>query len=69
MGDTIENMDIEIEQKNNKIEFLENRTGLPDSEVFEEINKLGLNKRKAGRIMDGLHNALNNHKYPENQKQ
>ena len=31
-------MDIEIEQKDNKKEFLENKIGLPDSKVIEETN-------------------------------
>ena len=31
MGDTIEDMAIEIEQKDNEIDFLENRIGLRDS--------------------------------------
>ena len=46
-------MDIEIVQKDNKIEFLDNKIGLPDSEVIEETNRLGLNeissKRKGDR--------------------
>ena len=29
MGDTIEVLDIEVEQKDNRIEFLENKIGLP----------------------------------------
>ena len=41
MGDTTEDMDIGIEQKDNKLEFLENRIGLPDCKVFDEMNKLG----------------------------
>ena len=40
-GDTIEDMDIEIEQKVSKIEFLENKIGLPDCKVIEEMNRLG----------------------------
>ena len=39
MGDTIEDMDIGIEQKDNKIEFLEYKTGLPDSDVIQEMNR------------------------------
>ena len=42
MGDTIEGMDIEIEQKDNKMEFLEFKKRLPDSKVIEEMKKLGL---------------------------
>ena len=44
MGDTIEDMDIEIEQKDNKLEFLENKTWSPDSKIIEEMNRLGINK-------------------------
>ena len=44
MGETIEDKDVEIEQKDSKIEFLENEIGLPDSKVIEEMNRLGLNK-------------------------
>ena len=38
MGHTIEVMDREIEQKEIKIEFLESKIGLPDSNVIE-MNK------------------------------
>ena len=58
MGDTIEDMDIEIEQNDNKIEFSKNKVGLPDCKVVEEMNKLRLHKisseRKVDRIMDRL---------------
>ena len=40
MGDTIEDMDFEIEQKDNKIDFLQNKITLPDRKVIEEMNKL-----------------------------
>ena len=36
-------MVIEIEQKDIKIEFLENKIGLPDSKIIE-MNKTKLNK-------------------------
>ena len=66
MGDTIEDMDKETEQKDNKTEFIENKIGLPDCKDIEELNKLGLNrtqsKRKCDRIIDRLKNSLNNHK-------
>ena len=71
MGDTIEDMDIEIEQKVNKIDFLENKIGLPGCKIIEQMNKLGLNKissKKRPRILDRLINSLNNHKYIKNKK-
>ena len=34
MWDTIEDMDVEIEQKDNKTEFLGNKTGFSVSKVF-----------------------------------
>ena len=34
MEDTFEDMDIEIEQKDIKIEFLENELGLPDAKLL-----------------------------------
>ena len=37
MGDTIEDMHIEIEQKDIQIDFSENEIGLPDSKVIEEM--------------------------------
>ena len=40
------------------MEFLENELGLPDSEVFQEVNRLGLNKISpktiGDRIMDRI---------------
>ena len=42
MEDTIEDKDVEIEQKDNKTEFLEKEIGLPVSKVFEEMKKQGL---------------------------
>ena len=42
-GGTIEDMDMEIEQKDNKTDFLENKIGLADYKVIEEMNWLGLN--------------------------
>ena len=59
-------MDIEIEQKDNKKEFSENKIGFSDSKVIEEMNKQELKKyqpRKGDRIMDKLSNSLNNRKY------
>ena len=42
MGDTIEHMDLEIEQKDSKTIVLENKLGLPDSKIIEEMNNLEL---------------------------
>ena len=44
MGETISDMDMEIEQKDNKIQFLEDKIGIPDSKVIEEMNRLDLTK-------------------------
>ena len=38
MGDTINDMDIEIEQKGNKISFLKDKIGIADYKVVEEMN-------------------------------
>ena len=54
MGDTLEDMPVEIEQKNYKIEFLEKEIGLPDSKVIEEMNKLGLSKISSTEKVIGL---------------
>ena len=44
MGETISDIDMEIEQKDNKIQFLEDKIGIPNSKVIEEMNRLDLNK-------------------------
>ena len=44
MGETKSDMDMEIEQKSNKKQFLEDKKGIPDSKVIEEMNRLDLNK-------------------------
>ena len=73
MGDTIEDMDIEKGQKDNKKDFLESKIGLTDCKVIEELNRLGLkkvsSKRKADKIMDKLNISPNNHKDIKNEKQ
>ena len=45
MGETISDIDVEIEQKDNKIQFLEDKIGIPDSKVIEEMNRIDLNKK------------------------
>ena len=70
MGDTINDMDIEIEQKANKILFLENKIGVTDDKIIEEMKRLDLdkisNKEKNNRIMNRLNKTLNKHKYIKN---
>ena len=63
---------MEIEQKHRKIEVSENKMGLLDCKVNEEMNRVGLNKlsskRKNDRIMDRFNNSPNNRKYIEKPK-
>ena len=70
MGDTIDDMDIEIEQKDNKISFLENKIGVTDDKIVEEMIRLYLNKisdkEKNNRIMNRLNKTLNKHIYVKN---
>ena len=49
MGDSIEEIDLEMKQKQRKIDILENTIGLPDCEVIEELNRLGLEKTSSKR--------------------
>ena len=44
MVETISDMHIKLEQKDNKIQFLEQKIGIPDSKVIEGTNRLELNK-------------------------
>ena len=64
-------MDLEIEQKDIKPELLENRLGITDSKVIEEMNRLGLSeissKRKNDRIKDRLNNSFVKNKYNKNE--
>ena len=43
MGDTISDMVIEVEQRDKKLLFLEEKIGIPDSKVIEKMNRLDLN--------------------------
>ena len=65
-------MDMEIEKKHRKIEVSENKIGLLDCKVIEEMNRVGLNKlsskRKNDRIMDRFNNSPNNREYFEKPK-
>ena len=73
MGDTIEDIDMKIEQKNVKIYFLQTKKGLPDAEDSEKKINLGGNKisskRKSDRIIDKINNSLNNYKHIKNKEQ
>ena len=70
MGETKSDMHVETEQKDNRVKFLEDKIGIPDSKVIEEMNRLALNKtsckEKIDRIMNRLNKTLNNHKYIKN---
>ena len=70
MGDTINDMDLEIEQKDNKISFLENKIGVTDDKIVEEMKRLDLNKvsdkEKNNRIMNRLNKTLSKHNYIKN---
>ena len=70
MGDTIHDIDIEIEQRDNKISFPENKIGVTDDKIVEEVNRLYLNKisdkEKNNRIMNRLNKTLNKHNYIKN---
>ena len=70
MGETISALDVEIEQKDNKVQILEEKLGIPDSKVIEEMKRLVLNKtsckEKNERIMNRLNKTLTNDKYHKN---
>ena len=61
MGETILDMDKEKEQKDNKIQFREDKIGKPDSKVIEEMNRLDLNKISCKEKNDRILNRLNKH--------
>ena len=65
MGETISDMHIELEQKDNKIHILEEKVGIPDSLIVEEMNRSDLNKvsreDKCDRIVNRLNKTLKNH--------
>ena len=71
MGETINDMDIEIEGKDDKIIFSENKIGVADDQVVDEMYKLNLNKiskkDKNDRIMNRFKKTLSSHKYITNQ--
>ena len=67
MGETISKTDIELEQKDNKLQFLEDKILIPDSKVKEDMSSLDLNRisnrEKNERFMNRLNKTLNNHRY------
>ena len=73
MGETLSDMDKEIEQRDIKRKSSENKIGKTDSEVKEEMKRSDLNKtlskEKNDRIMKRLNKTLNNYKYIKNNKQ
>ena len=67
MGDTIDDIHIEIEQKDKKISFLEKKIRVTDDKIVEEMNRLYLNKisdkEKINGIMNRLNKTLKKHNY------
>ena len=63
-------MDFEIEQKDNKIQFLEDKRGIQDFKIVEEMSRSHLNNissnKNCDKIMITLTKTPNNHKYIEN---
>ena len=62
-------MDVELEQEDNNIQFLDDKLETPDPKVIEEMNRLHLNKlskKRNDRITNRLKKTFPNHKYIEN---
>ena len=70
MGDTISQMDVELEQNDNNMHFSEDKIGIPDFKVVEEENRLDLNKisskGKGDEVMNRLNKTPNKHKKIKN---
>ena len=47
MGETILDMDIELEQKDKKIHFSEDKIEIEDSKIVEDMKRLDLHKYNA----------------------
>ena len=47
-------MDKELEQKDDKLQFFDDKIGTPDSEVVEEMNRLDIKKYQVEKKMIGL---------------
>ena len=43
MGETISDMDKELEQKDNTLQLLEDKIGIPHSKIVEDMKRLHLN--------------------------
>ena len=63
MGETISDMEVELEQNDNKTQTIEDKIKIPDSKVIEEMYRLNLNTKsnneKNDRIMNMLNKTLN----------
>ena len=69
LAETISDTDIELQQKDAKKHFLEDKRGIPDSKILEdeEMNRLDSNKvsskDKCDRILKRLNKTLHFHRY------
>ena len=59
MGETISDMDVELEQKDNKVQFLEDKITIAEPKFVGEMNRLDLNKISSKDKCDKLMNRLN----------
>ena len=59
MVETISDMDIEEEQKDNKLQFLEDKIRISDSKIVEEMKGLDINKKSSRERCDNFLNRLN----------
>ena len=70
MRETISVMNIKLGRKDCKIQFLDDKIGIPVSKVVEEMNRLDLNKSSSKNICDKIMHRLNktpkNHKHTKN---
>ena len=65
MGETIADMDEEIEDKDNKISFLQNKIGISDKAIVKEMTKLNIkiaDVDRNQRILKRLKNTDDKHK-------
>ena len=70
MGESISHFVIKLNQKDTKIQILEDKIGRPHSKNVETMNRLDLNKisskDKCDKIMNRLNKTPNIHKYIKN---